>query len=501
VSTSGAPPGLARATARGALWSYSTFVASKGIALVTTLVLARLLAPEDFGLVALALVLMNALDVVNDFGIGSAVIWDRGEDDETADVAFGLSLGVGLLLTVATVASAPLVADAFGEPSVAPIIAALSITFALASLGSVQDARLRRTLAFNRRFIAELLKALTKAGVTVALAVAGLGAWALVHGQIAGVAVGAVSYWLLAGWRPRLRFDPRVARRLLDYGGQITVLGVLAVAASNVDYLIVGRRLGTEALGYYTLAFRLPGLLIITSCAVLSQVVFPAFAAVTRDDGSLSDSLLRTVRALAAVIVPIGLGLALVASDLVAVLFGDRWAPAADVMRWLAVFAVLSTLLYTDGDVYKATGRTIVLNGITVVQLLIAVPLLWVGAGTSIEAVAVAQVVTAALVLVLRVGLLARLLDVRPPQLLGAFRPVLVGAVALAVAVVAVQAGLRGAPAPLRLLACVLAGATAYAGGLVAGDRRWARDTLVLFGVAHRPSRAARRARAVSAVP
>ena len=495
-----APAGLARATARGAVWSYATFIVAKGVVLLSTLVLARLLAPEDFGLIALALVVMNALDVVNDFGIGSAVIWRADDPRLTSDVAFGLTIGVGLVLTVATLLGAPVFATALGEPQVAGVIAALSVTFLIASLGSVQDARLRRALAFRRRFVAELAKGVVKATVTVVLAAAGLGVWALVHGQVAGVAVGAACYWTLAAWRPQLRFDRAVARSIVSYGSQITLLGLLAVAASNIDYVVIGRRLGTVELGYYTVAFRLPGLLILSSCAVLSQVLFPAFTKVSRDRGSLTGSLLQTIRALAAAVVPIGVGIALVASDLVSVLFGEQWMPAVTVMRWLAVYAVLATLLYSDGDVYKAIGRPVVLNVITVVQVGLAIPVLWWAAGIGIEAVAVGQVVVAAAVLLLRLTLVDRILGVRPWAVAGALRPVVVGAVALAAAVGATQAGLGAVSTPVRLLASIVLGGAAYVAGLVAVDRRWAREVLEVFGVGH-GARGSTRSAAASALP
>jgi PST family polysaccharide transporter len=482
------------------VWNYATFLASKGIALLTTLVLARLLAPEDFGLIALALVVMNALDAINELGIGAAVIWRTGDEDETSDVAFVLSLASGLTLTAVAVLCAPLVADAVGEESVEPIIAALAVTLIIASFGSVQDARLRRALAFQRRFVAELLKALVKAGVTVALAIAGLGAWALVHGQVAGVAAGAACYWVLAGWRPRRRFDTDVARRLLGYGGQVTLHALLLVAVTNVDYLIIGSRLGTEALGYYTLAFRLPGLLIMSGCWVLSQVLFPAFANVTRDHGSLSTALLKTVRATTAVIAPLGVGIVLVAPDLVSVLFGERWAPAVPVLRWLAVFAVLSTLLSTDDSVYKARGRPGVMVGVTFTQLVVGVPLLWWAAGSGIEAVAMAQVALAAAVLALRVVLVRVLLAVRLRHLFAAVAPVAGGVVALVVAVALVQRGLVDTSPSIRLLASVLGGGLAYLAALAVVDRPWVEDMLRLFGI-RQPSGRVASARATSAVP
>jgi PST family polysaccharide transporter len=211
-------------------------------------------------------------------------------------------------------------------------------------------------------------------------------------------------------------------------------------------------------------------------------VLFPALARVTRANGSVSDALLRSVRALAAVIAPLGVGIALVAPDLVAVLFGERWAPAIPVMRWLAAFSVLSTLLYTDDDVYKALGRPSVMIGVTFTQLVLSAPLLWWAAGSGIEAIAMAQCAVALAILALRVGLARVLLGVPVRSLVAAVTPVAIGVGALAGAVGLVQALLAGTPSPVRLLASVLVGGAAYLAALAIADRRWLADTVRLFG-------------------
>lgn len=482
---------LSRAAARGAAWSYATFLVSKGLALVSTLVLARILAPEEFGLIALALVFMGYLDIVNDFGIISAVIWRGGDVERTARVAFGLTLAVGAALSGASLVAAPVVAGFYDEPRLAGLLRVLSATFLLASFGSVQDALLRRAMAFRRRFVAEAVKAGVKAAVTVGLATAGFGAWSVVHGQLAGVTVGAVAYWLLVGWKPSFTFDRRLARGLMGYGSQLTLLGLLAMAVSSVDQIAIGRRLGAAELGFYAVAFRLPGLLVLNSCSVLSQALFPAFARVRDGEGSMQGALLRAVQALAALTVPLGLGIALVAPDLVSVLFGERWEPATPVMRLLAVHTVLATLLYNDGDVYKATGRPSVLNALTAVQLALIGPIVWWSAGRGIVSAAAAMVAISGLVLVLRAVLVHRLLGVSVRELGRALRPVLLSAGVMTGAVAVTRAAASAAPAGMRLAAAVGVGLVTYGATLGFSARQPMSELLSLlrFGGRRRPVR------------
>jgi len=472
---------LSRAAARGAAWSYATFLVSKGLALISTLVLARILAPEEFGLIALALVFMGYLDIVNDFGIISAVIWRRGDVERTARVAFGLTLLVGAGLSVLSLFAAPVVADFYDEPRLAGLLRVLSVTFLLVSFGSVQDALLRRAMAFRRRFVAEAVKAVVKAAVTVGFAATGFGAWSVVHGQLAGVTVGAIAYWLLVRWRPSFTLDRRLARDLLGYGSQLTLLGLLAMAVSSADQIAIGRRLGAAELGFYAVAFRLPGLLVLNSCSVLSQALFPAFARVRDGDGSMPRALVRAVQLLAALTVPLGLGIALVAPDLVSVLFGERWQPATPVMRWLAVHTVLATLLYNDGDVYKATGRPIVLNALTAVQLGLTAPVMWWAAGRGITTAAASMVAISATVLVLRAGLVHRLLGVSVRELGRALLPVVLSAGVMAGAVGLARAGLSDAPAAMRLTASVAVGLVSYGAALRLCARQPMTEALSLF--------------------
>lgn len=480
---------LGHRAARAAVWNVATFAIGRVVLLVTTIVAGRLLEPEDFGLLGLALTVTTFLDVLNDFGLTTAYVYfaRRSEQDTTrsgpapiADTTFCLSLGIGLVLTLLTLAVSPLVASFYGEPEVTAILAVLSVNFLIVSFGSVQDGRMRARLDFKRRFFAELGRASTKGAVTITLAALGLGVWSLVLGQVIGAATSTLLYIVLERWRPRLRIDRALARQMLRYGFQLASVGVLGLAVSNIDYVVIGRRLGTEALGFYTIAFRLPSLAVKGTSSVVSQVVFSAYAKLADDEPALRRAMLRSMRLLAYFTAPVSLGMAVVAPTAITVLFGDKWAPAGTVMQLLAVYALLSVLVYNAGDVYKAVGRPTLLTGMAALNLVLAAPLLWVAAGRDIEAVAAAQIVVASAALAVQLVLLHRVLAVTPLQVVRTLLPALVASAAMVGATAGAMALLSGVADPARLAAAVLVGALTYGAVLRTIDREGVESALRL---------------------
>ena len=352
---------LGRRTAGAAAWNVAAYVSGRLILLVSTIATARLLEPEDFGLLGLAIAITTFLDAFNAFGLPTAYVYfarhGDADDDRIAHTTFSLSMAIGVLLTLATIAGSPLAAWFYDESRVTAILATLALGFVILSIGSVHDARLRLQLDFRRRFYAELGKNLAKGLGAIGLAVAGLGVWSLVLGHLLGSIAFTVTLLVVERWRPRFVIDRALAGQMLRYGAQMASVGLLSLAATNVDYVIIGRRLGPEPLGFYTVAFRLPSLAIRGTSAFVSQVVFSAFAKLADDAAALRSALLRSMRLMAYGTVPVSLGLATVAPAAVTALFGSTWEPSGPLARILALYSLLWVLVYNAGDVYKAIGR------------------------------------------------------------------------------------------------------------------------------------------------
>jgi PST family polysaccharide transporter len=457
-------PGLARTTVTGTFWLYVAKYSGKFFIFVSMAILARLLLQEAFGVAGYALVVVGFFEVLQGLGMSAALIYYRQEAART-DTAFWLGLAVGAGLFVMTWLLAPLVGLYFNDVRAVPVTRALALTFPLSALGDVHDALLYKELAFRRRFLPELIRSAGKGAVSIALALLGFGAWSLIWGQLAGVAAGVVVLWLVIPWRPSFHFEGRLARTLLSYGTRLSANDVLAVILINADYLLVGRYLGAAALGVYTLAFRVPELLIKEFSGVVGKVIFPVYARLREDPDALRRGFLLTLRYVNLLTVPMGLGLALVARPFVLTFFTDKWAEAIPVMRAIALYTLLRAMVFNAGDVYKAQGRPELLAKIKAGQLIVSLPALWWATArlSSLTAVAWTQVVLVFIAGVVKLLIARNVLNVSAHSIAVALRPSLLAGVALTVAVLGV---LRLAAPLLPLLQLALAvtlGALVYA--------------------------------------
>ncbi len=392
------PDRLSRAIRSGALVSYLGFFAGKLIAFATMVVLARLLTPENFGLVAIGFLVLAITEALTEAGAGAAIVWRRGDLDVTAAVALSLSLAAGAVMAVVVYLAAPLLAAFFKAPDASGVIRAFAFCILLSSPSAVFSGILQRRMEFGRRIIPEIAKAATKGVVGIPMALAGFGVWSLVYSHIASIAIGLVLALWLSGWRPRLSLDRAEIRAILPYAVQIAAIGLLGVAIRKLDVAIVGYRFQTEMLGYYTLAFSLVELVVLGICWSASQALFPALSQSVDDVVRLRQVFARGLTVLLAVTLPVAVGMALVAEPFILSVFGQKWASAIPLMQILAFYALIYSTGFNLGDIYKATGQPQVLTLIGVFNLVLAVPILLAGSWWGVAGIAGGQVVVACVI-------------------------------------------------------------------------------------------------------
>lgn len=454
---------LSRRTVQGVAWSYGAFATSKLLTLVATAVLARLLTPEDFGLVGFATVAITYMTIAQDLGLAGALIYERDEPEKSAHLVFTVNILLGVALFLIGVLLAPLAAAFFADPAVTPLMRALSVTFLISPLGAVHQILLQRDLQFRRKMIPDVGTSLSKGLVSIGLAFAGFGAWALVWGQLAGTLVGVVLAWIVVSWRPHPSFDRALAKRLMGYGLPLLGVDVIYVATGNVDYLIVGRVLGATALGIYTLAYRLPELVVLGVVSVLSKSLFPAFSKARDSLAALQKGLRSSIRYVVIFTTPICVGLLVAARPLVLVTLGPDWTEVIPVLRVLAVFAWVRSLMSNDGDVYKAIGIPGFLAKITALRLALLIPALLFAAQFGLVAVALAHLATTIIDKTLRIFLISRRLEMKVSDIVSQFMPAVIAAVPLAAVALGMVTITANAIPIVQLTLTSLAGAFAYA--------------------------------------
>jgi len=457
---------LTQKTAWGFIWNFSAYFLGKIVVLITTSILARLLAKSDFGLVAVAVVAINYLSVLKDLGLGVALIQRKGDIQEAANTVFTINLVIGLALSALIIPLAPLVAIYFRDPQVIPVLRWLGISFFINAFGSVHTTWLVRDLDYRRKLVPELGSALIKGVISIAMALLGYGVWSLVFGQIAGAVASVILVWIILPWRPRLMLDRSIARSLMKFGASVTVIDIITQVTDNLDYVIVGRAFGLVPLSIYSLAYRLPEMLLIGNLWVMGGVVFPAFSSIQDRPEELRRGFLASVRLVELIAVPICLGLLIAAEPIVRVVFGDQWLEAIPVLRVLAIYAWVYSLGYHVGGFYKAIGRPDILLKLSLLTLLIIFPSLLIGARFGIIGVAVGHLVAVLIRRVISLWLATRFVNVSIMEIFGELRSSLLGALVMGPVILAV-ANLTANLSPFLQLACIIPiGAVSYLGVL-----------------------------------
>src|SRR4051794_37024441 len=332
----------------GIVWTTVAFVATKGLGLVSVIVLARLLGPSQFGAVAAVLVVLGVLELGSDLGMKASVIYEQ-ERGITARVqtAFSLGMMISLALTGIGVLISPLLADFFRTDEVTGLFRLAVLNIALTGLGNVHDALLLRDLAFRPRIFTEVIRGLVRAAVSIVLALAGFGAASLVWGMLSGTFAWVVTLWWVTGFIPSLRFNFGIARSMLAYGLGASSLDALAAITTRLDVAVIGRVLGASALGLYTIAFRVPELIIQSVAWNVSLVVFPALSRQRElDREELAPATVALVRYQALYALPLAAGMAVLASPLVTVLFSSKWQDAAGVLAAVSVMTAIAAVVH-----------------------------------------------------------------------------------------------------------------------------------------------------------
>jgi len=462
---------LGEKTVKGVFWNYLSFASGKFLAFVTTVILARLLAPELFGVVALALLAIQYLDAIGDLGISEALIYQRDDVERAANVAFIISVLSGIGLAALAFFGAPAVAAFYAEPRLTPMLQVLAVTMVITSLGQTQLALLTKELRFRQKMIPDLSRNLVKGVASIALALAGFGAWSLVWGQVLGAFATTVALWAIARWRPRLQWDWAIARRMIHFGWQVVLIQILSVLWSTADYLIIGKLLGRADLAYYQQAFRVTDLLIINFAFVVGKVLFPSYSKVSDDRPRLEQGYLSTIRYMSLITLPFSVGLCVVAPLFVELVFGPRWLPMAPALQLLALRAGLSTLSFNGGHLLKAIGRPDIVNYQVVVKLAILVVTVWLTVPYGFVAVAAGQLGVVLFVVLADFLTVRWVLGFRLGSVWHQIRPALVAAAVMGLAVVLLLQLIPAGLTAVRLAGGVLTGVTAYAGVLWLTDR------------------------------
>ncbi|HKE99800.1 MAG TPA: lipopolysaccharide biosynthesis protein [Actinomycetes bacterium] len=352
------PGALGSLVRKGLSWSFLNTIIGRAGTVLVGIVLARLLSPEDYGVFAVALVALNALLAMNELGVSLAIVRWPGELERIAPTVTTLALAGSVGLYGLCFVAAPWLATAMGAPEATGVLRLLCAGVVIDGATAVPAALLTRTFRQGRRMVADFTSFGISTVLSIWLAVAGYGAWSLAWGRLAGNGVAAVLFVLLAPARFRPGFDAAQARRLLAFGLPLAGSSLLVFAMLNVDYVVVGSLLGPVALGFYLLAFNLSSWPVNVFSVAVRRVSLAGFSRLVEDPGRLRSSFARSLGLLMTATLPVCVLLGLMADPLVRFVYGDRWAPAAGALRWLALLSAARVAAELAYDLLVAVGRS-----------------------------------------------------------------------------------------------------------------------------------------------
>jgi lipopolysaccharide exporter len=354
---------------RGLPWAFVGYLGSRAITVAATLVLAHLLVPSDFGLVALALAIVAIPNTLSEIGLGSTLVARQDLDRHQKGTILTLLVGLGAALALLTAAFAPLAAVIFDETRLTPVLVALSATILITGLTGFYEWLMERELEFRRRFFAELSRTLTYATTALVLAALGAGVWSLVVGQLAGFGVYAVALLLLAPYRVPPAYSRAAAADVLDTGRDFFVQGWVSFLSETVHYLAVGRAFGAAQLAYYSMAFRLSELPSFAIAEPVATVTFPGFARMRHAGQEVAPSYLTTLGLVALIACPLGVLLSATAAPFVALVLGTKWLGAIGPLSVLGIWAAVRPVQVTMGWLLNSLGFARVVGSTAAIML------------------------------------------------------------------------------------------------------------------------------------
>lgn len=459
-----APDRLRSLVLRGVAWKTGSAVVLRLSRVVTAVILARLLAPSDFGLAAMVLVASSLVLVFSDLALGSALVQRAKLTEADRSTVFWTSVAAGVLFTVGGFLLSGPIAGFYGEPKVQPLFAAFSLTFVVTALSSAQVALLNREMDFRTLEIRQIASYLVGAVVGIVAAARGYGAWAIIAQQISVAFVSTFLLTVMSPWRPRLVYSLASLRDLGGFGARVFGTRLLFYLNRNADNVLIGRFLGASALGAYSLAYNLMLMPFSNIAGPIQQALFPAFSRMQDDSRWITAAWIRVNRLVAAFSIPSLAGLIVVAPDFVQVVLGERWSAATPVIQVLCWVGMLQSLQRLNSAILEARDRTGTLLLYSLVAVVASLVAFAVGLRWGIVGVAVAYAVSSTVVEPYYTWLTGRAIGSSLREFLVGLRGVVEATVAMAAGVLAVRLLLVAADVDeaARLLLSILVGAAIY---------------------------------------
>jgi lipopolysaccharide exporter len=368
---------LHQKTIKSGFWSFASRISTRGLDLVKLIIVARLLSPNDFGLLGIALLTMAIFQVFTQTGFKESIIQNKNNITAHLNTAWTTLILRGIIIYLIIFISAPFVATFFNEPRAELIIQVIGITIILEGLQNIAIVLLRKELEFQKQFILDLGRTLPSFILTVSLAIILKNVWALVYGSlIGGVGMLFISY-LVHPYRPKLEFNKEKAKEMFTFGKWILFSSVIVFILTQGDDVFVGRILGVTALGFYQLAYQISNMPATEITQVISQVTFPAYSKIQDNIKGLRSAYLKVLKLTAFISFPVAGMIFVFAPDFVNIFLGEKWLPMVPAMYALVWWGIIRGLVGTMSPVFLAIGKPKIVTTMQFFQVILLIILIY----------------------------------------------------------------------------------------------------------------------------
>ena len=360
----------------GLIWRYAERCGAQGIQFIVQIVLARLLTPSDYGIIGLITVFIAIAQVFAQSGLGEALVQRKNADDKDFSTVFYFSIIFSIVLYGVLFLCAPIIASFYNMPQLTAVVRVLGISVIIASVNSVQQAYVQKTMQFKRFFWATLGGTIISAFVGIFMAYKGMGVWALVGQQLANQVIDTIILWITVKWRPKFIFSIKRMKELFSYGWKILCVAVFNTVYGNVYSLVIGKFYSAAELGYYNRGKQFPILIITNINSAIDSVLFPVMSEVQDEKQRLKNMVRRSIMTSTFFIFPCMAGLAAIAKPLTLLLLTEKWLPAVPFIQFCCFSYAFWPIHTANLQAIKAVGRSDIYLTLEIIKEVLGIAIL-----------------------------------------------------------------------------------------------------------------------------
>ena len=345
-------------TIKNFIWRFAERCGAQLVTFIVSIVLARLLAPEDYGTIALVTVFTTILQVFVDSGLGTALIQKKDADDLDFSSVFYFNFFVCIVLYIGMFLAAPIIAGFYGDSLLIPIIRVISLTIVISGVKGIQQSYVSRNMLFKRFFFATLGGTIFSAFLGIGLAYAGFGVWAIVAQQLSNTAIDTLILWITVKWRPQKMFSWNRLKGLLSFGWKLLVSSLLDTVYNNLRNLIIGKFYSSADLAYYNQGDKFPKLIVTNINNSIDSVLLPTLSSAQDDRERVKNMTRRAIKTSTYIMAPLMMGLAFCATPIVRLILTEKWLPCVPYLQIFCITYMFWPVHTANLNAINAMGRS-----------------------------------------------------------------------------------------------------------------------------------------------